>query len=130
MARPDQVFHIREHEKRLGFAFAVDAGRTLYVSGTCALDAQGEAAAPGDLAGQMRIIYADIAKALAAHGLDFRDVVKEQVFVTDIGAFRQALPVRAEVYKDAAPPAATWIEVPRLMRPAFMIEIEVTAIRR
>ena len=129
MARPEQVFHIREREKALGFAFAVDAGAVVYVSGTCAQDAAGEAAAPGDMAGQMRTVYADIEKALTAHGLGFRDVVKEQIFVTDIAAFREALPARAEFYQDAAPPAATWIEVSGLMRPEYMIEIEVTAAR-
>ena len=130
MARPEQVFHIRDREKQLGFACAIDAGAVVYVSGTCAQDTGGNATAVGDMAGQMRVIYADIAKALAAHGLDFRDVVKEQIFVTDIAAFRRALPARAAVYEGAAPPACTWIEVSGLMRPEYLIEIEVTATRR
>lgn len=130
MARPEQVFHIRAREKQLGFAFAVDAGTVVYVSGTCAQDAAGNAAAVGDMAGQMRVIYADIARALTAHDLDFLDVVKEQIFVTDIAAFRESLPVRAAVYQGAAPPACTWVEVAGLMRPEYLIEIEVTAMRR
>ena len=36
MARADQVFHLREAEKELGFAQAVRSGNTLFVSGTCA----------------------------------------------------------------------------------------------
>lgn len=127
MARPDQVFHLREHEKTLGFAFAVRTNGMLHVSGACALDAEGEAAAPGDMAAQLRIVYADIETALRAHGLCFADVVRERIYVTDIRAFRAALPVRSEIYGSAAPPAATWVEVSALMRPEFMIEVEVTA---
>jgi len=55
------------------------------------------------------------------------NVVKEMIFVSDIEAFRDALPIRARFYDGAAPPAATWIEVSRFMRPDFVIEIEVTA---
>ncbi len=127
MARADQVFHLRAHEKTLGFAFAVRGETMLHISGACALDADGEAAAPGDLGAQMWIVYADIAKALAAHGLGFAEVVRERIYLTDIRAFRTALPIRAEIYRAAAPPAATWVEVSGLMRPEFMIEIEVTA---
>lgn len=130
MARPEQVFHIRARERALGFAFAVATASTLHVSGTCAQDAAGAPAAPGDMEGQLVTIYGDIAKALAAHGLDFADVVRERIYVTDIEAFRAALPARAKVYAGAAPPAATWIEVSALMRPEYLIEIEVTAERR
>ncbi len=127
MARADQIFHLREHEKSLGFAFAVRTDRDLHISGACGLDAEGKAAAPGDMEVQLRIVYADIAQALAAHGLDFADVVRERIYVTDIQGFRAALPARAEIYAAAAPPAATWVEVSALMRPEFVIEIEVTA---
>ena len=127
MARDHQVFHHREHEKSLGFAFAVRTEGMLHLSGACALDSEGRAAAPGDMEAQLRIIYADIETALAAHGLDLADVVRERIYVTDIQAFRAALPARAEIYAAAAPPAATWVEVSALMRPEFRIEIEVTA---
>ena len=127
MSRSDQVFHLREHEKTLGFAFAVRSEGMLHISGACALDADGQAAAPGDMEAQLRIVYADIETTLGAHGLGFADVVRERIYVTDIQAFRAALPARTEIYRDAAPPAATWVEVSALMRPEFMIEIEIEA---
>ena len=127
MARPHQVFHIRQAEKDLGFAQAVKSGQTLYVAGTCAVDDENNVVAPGDMAGQMRQVYDIIQRTLEAPGASFEDVVKEVILVTDIQAFRAALPVRAEIYAAAAPPAATWVEVARLMRPDFLIEVEVTA---
>ena len=127
MAREDQVFHLREAEKELGFAQAVRSGNTLYVSGTCAVGLDNEVVAPGDMRGQVEHIYRIITMALEAHGASFENVVKEMIFVNDIDALRDALPVRKAFYADAAPPAATWIEVSRFMRPDFVIEIEVTA---
>ncbi len=126
MARPDQVFHLREAEKELGFAQAVRSSGRLFVSGTCSLDLDSNVIAANDMRGQMTQIYRLIQTSLEAHDLTFQNIVKETIFVTDIEAFREALPVRAEFYANAAPPAATWIEVSRLMRPQFLIEIEVT----
>ena len=60
-------------------------------------------------------------------GARFENVVKEMIFVKDIDALRDALPIRKTFYAGAAPPAATWIEVSRFMRPEYVIEIEVTA---
>jgi enamine deaminase RidA (YjgF/YER057c/UK114 family) len=127
MARANQVFHLREAEKELGFAQAVRSGNTLYVSGTCAVGLDNKVVAPGDMRGQLEHIYRIITMALAAHGASFEHVVKEMIFVNDIDALREALPIRKKFYTGAAPPAATWIEVSRFMRPDFVIEIEVTA---
>ncbi len=127
MARASQVFHIRDAEKDLGFAQAVRSGDWLFVSGTCSVGADNQVVAPGDMRGQLEQIYQLIEKTLNAHDASFADVVKEMIFVSDIEAFRSALPVRAKFYDGVAPPAATWIEVSRFMRPDFVIEIEVTA---
>ncbi len=127
MARPDQVFHLREAEKKLGFAQAVRSGDMLFVAGTCSVGLDNEVVAPGDMRRQVEHIYSIITLTLEEHGATFENVVKEMIFVNDIEAFRDALPVRARFYEGAAPPAATWIEVSRFMRPEFVIEIEVTA---
>jgi len=74
MARVDQVFHLREAEKELGFAQAVRSGNTLYVSGTCAVGLDNEVVAPGDMRGQVEHIYRIITMALEAHGASFENV--------------------------------------------------------
>ncbi|MFP6758684.1 MAG: Rid family hydrolase [Alphaproteobacteria bacterium] len=127
MARPDQVFHLREKEKELGFAQAVRSGDTLYVAGTCSVGLDNQVVAPGDMRGQIEHIYGIIAMALEAHGASFVNIVKEMIFVSGIEALREALPLRARFYQDAAPPAATWIQMAGFMRPEFVVEIEVTA---
>ncbi|MDP6352216.1 MAG: Rid family hydrolase [Alphaproteobacteria bacterium] len=127
MARPDQVFHLQETEKKLGYARAVRSGDMLFLAGTCSVGLDNEVVAPGDMRGQIAQIYSLITVVLEAHEATFENVVKEMIFVSDIEAFRDALPVRAGFYEGAAPPAATWLEVSGFMRPDFLIEIEVTA---
>jgi len=127
MARPDQVFHLRQAETELGFAQAVASGTMLYVAGTCSVGLDNAVVAAGDMRGQLEHIYAMIRRTLEAHGASFEHVVREVIYVKDIEAFRAALPARAAVYAGAAPPAATWIEVSGFMRPEFLLEIEVTA---
>jgi enamine deaminase RidA (YjgF/YER057c/UK114 family) len=127
MARPEQVFHLREKEKELGFAQAVRSGNMLFVAGTCAVGLDNQVVAPGDMRGQVEHIYQIITMALEAHGASFENIVKEMVFVEDIQAFRDALPIRTKFYEGVAPPAATWIQVSGFMRPEFVVEIEVTA---
>ena len=127
MARQDQVFHLRDREKELGFAFAVKSAGFLHVAGTCAQDSDGNPVGPEDMETQLRTIYGDIQSALEAHGLGFEHVIREVIYVTDIDAFKAALPTRKTIYGGVGPPACTWVEVSQLMRPEYMIEIEVTA---
>jgi 2-iminobutanoate/2-iminopropanoate deaminase len=127
MARPDQVFHLREAEKELGFAQAVRSGNLLFVAGTCSIGLDNAPVAAGDFEGQLKHIYGLIRRALEAHGASFANVVKEVIYTKDIDALRAALPARAEIYAGAAPPAATWIEVSRFLRADYLLEIEVTA---
>src|SRR5688572_14016399 len=51
--RTKQIFHLREFEKNFGCAQAVQVERTLYISSSVAVDAQGRLVAPGDLKGQL-----------------------------------------------------------------------------
>jgi len=73
--------------------------------------------------------YDTIRQTLAANGLDFRDIVKENVFATDLDAFIRNKEIRKEYYGSDFP-AATWVQVQRLYLPAFVVEVEVTAVFR
>jgi len=77
MARPNQVFHLHEAQKELGFVRAVRASNTLYVTGTCAVGFDNEVVAPGDMRSQVKHIFSTIAMALEAHGANFENAVKD-----------------------------------------------------
>src|SRR5258707_13498853 len=75
-ARVKQVFHLNPFEKDFGYSQAVLIDKTLYISGSVAADQNGRLVASGDMAGQLRAAYSNIARPLAAHGAGFREFVK------------------------------------------------------
>jgi enamine deaminase RidA (YjgF/YER057c/UK114 family) len=105
--RVKQVFHLNGYEKDFGYSQAVLIDKTLYVSGSVAVDANGRLVAPGDMAGQMRAAYANIRRTLAAHAADFDEVVKETIYTTGLGralrVLRQGAPADRVLGAGAAP---------------------------
>ena len=84
----------------------------------------------GDMAGQTRTAYRKIGTILRTAGLAFEDVVRvvENVTVAGMDHYGAAEAVRAEVFGRHRP-AVNTVVVHRLLRPAALIEIEVTAER-
>ena len=121
-----------EAERRYGYAQAVRVGDTVYVSGQVARDEDGALVGAGDMAAQLRAVYANIARALAPFGADLGNVVEEVVYVTDVAAAsRAAGAVRHEAYGVAEGEpiavASTLVQVVALAHPDFMVEIRCTA---
>jgi 2-iminobutanoate/2-iminopropanoate deaminase len=104
-------------ETDIGYCQALRIGNTLHISGSVG---------QGDMPAAMHMAYEELKKTLAAHGLDFRNVVKENVYATDLDAFLRHKGVRKEYYGTDFP-AATWVQVQRLYLPAFVVEVELTA---
>ena len=103
-------------------------GRTVYVAGQVAWDAQGQLVGPGDFAAQADQVFRNLQAALEDRGGGLGDVVKLTTYVLDVanlGAFRQVrdqfIPPGPNV------PASTLVEVSKLARPEFLIEIEAIA---
>jgi hypothetical protein len=84
---------------------------------------------PGDLAAQMRFVYQRIRESLAKYALDFRHVVRENTYVTDMSALVDAMPYRRSIYGNGPFPTSTTIQVSQLLLPGLTIEVEVTACR-
>jgi enamine deaminase RidA (YjgF/YER057c/UK114 family) len=111
-------YHLNaEVETDIGYCQAVRVGNTLHISGSVGR---------GDMASAMHGAYNELKQTLAANGLDFRNVVKENVYATDLDAFIHNKDIRKEYY-GADFPAATWVQVQRLYLPAFVVEVELTA---
>ena len=125
--RVKQVFHLNGYENDFGYAQAVLIDKTLYVSGSVAVDAEGRLVAAGDMAGQLRAVYTNIRRTLAAHHADFDEVVKETIYTTNMDALLKASDVRFEYYTKERLPTVSWVEVQRLVDPGFLVEIEVVA---
>src|SRR5688572_3164939 len=112
-----EVFNLNAFEQRFGYAQAVKVGETLYVSGCFAVDTQGRLVAPGNMAGQLRAAYQNLAATLQAHGAAFDNVVKETIYTTDMDALLGISDLRFNYYARDGLPASTWTQVERLVDP-------------
>ncbi len=114
----------------VGYAQVVEAtgGRTVYVSGQVALDAEGRLVGEGDFAAQARQCFENLRGALAASGLEFGHVVKLGLFVTDVANLATLRAVRDEFVDTERPPASTLIQVAALFRPECLVEVEAIAV--
>ena len=102
-------------------------GKTVYIAGQIALDAKGQLVGPGDLAAQTRQVFENLAVALKAAGATFANVVKTNYYMRDASQVEIVRQIRSKYFTSELP-ASTLIEVPRLARLEFLIEIEVIAV--
>ena len=114
-------------ESIVGYSRAVRVGNVIEVSGTCAVDTDGNAFAAGDAYQQTRKILEIIAKAIESLGGTMDDVVRTRIFVTNIDNWMDAGKAHGEIFSSIRP-VTTMVEVSRLITPDFVVEIEATAI--
>lgn len=114
----------------VGYSQVVEAigGRTVYVSGQVALDAENRLVGAGGFAAQARQCFENLRGALAASGLGFEHVVKLGLSVTDVAHLATLRVVRDEFVDPARPSASTPIQAAALVRPECLVEVEVEAI--
>jgi enamine deaminase RidA (YjgF/YER057c/UK114 family) len=106
--------------------------RTLYLSGQCSVGPDGAPLHSGDLPAQAEQAMDNVEAVLAAAGLTLADVVRYDVFTTDLGRYlATAHSVVAGRFASAGPFPAGGIcaEVGALAMPGLMVEVVVTAAR-
>ena len=92
------------------FSPAVRAGEWLYLSGQVAQDPATGRLIEGDVAEQAELVLRNIAAVLSAAGKSFADVVKVNVFLTDMRDF-QAMNAAYARHFEAPYPARTTVAV-------------------
>ncbi len=113
-------------EATVGYCRAVRIGNHIWVAGTTATDENGKVVGEGDAAAQARYALQIIGRALQEAGASFADVVRTRMFVTDITQWEAIGRAHGEVFGPVRP-AATMVQVSRLIDPAHLVEIEVDA---
>lgn len=116
-----------EWEGQVGYSRAVRVGDRVLVAGTTATDDDGEVVAPGDPRAQTEQALENVADALSAAGAALEDVVRTRLYVTDADDWAVVGEVHGE-YFDETRPAATLVEVSRLIGPEMVVEIEAEAV--
>ncbi|HEU5349042.1 MAG TPA: RidA family protein [Ktedonobacterales bacterium] len=117
LARPNGYTHVVE---ALGT-------RTVYISGQVALDATGNLVGPGDMRAQAQQVFENLHAALLAVGASFNDVVKLTYFIVDMSQMQTVREVRNQFIQPELLPASTAVEIRRLAREEFLLEIEAIA---
>lgn len=123
-----RTYHTDDAPAAIGpYSQAVSAGRWLYTSGQIGLDpASGEMVDGFDA--QARQVLANLRAVLAAAGLDFSDVVKATIYVTDLTNFPRLNELYGEALGDHRPARST-VQVAALPK-GGLVEIDLVARRR
>lgn len=115
-------------ENTVGYSRAVRIGNEIEVSGTTSVNGD-QVVGKDDLYVQAKFIFQKIEKTLLDAGAGMKDVIRTRMYVTDISNWEEAGRAHAEYFTDIKP-AATMVEVSRLIHPDLLIEIEVSALIR
>ncbi len=114
-------------EEIVGYSRAVRVGNLIEVTGTIALDGEGNSLGVDDPYVQTREIIRIAERILQEAGARLNDVIRTRIFVTDISRWEAVGKAHREYFGEIRP-ATTMVEVSALIRPEAMVEIEFTAV--
>jgi len=95
----------------------VKVDNVIYISGAVAREVSPEG---------IRRLYEALEKTLKHYGATFQNVVKENLYTTDMEAMKKNNDARKVFYKGDFP-AATWVQIPRLFMHDARLEVELIA---
>lgn len=98
----------------------------IVLSGQVDYDASGGVANPGDMKAQALACFRHVQAQIEAGGGKLEDIVRLNVYVTDMAKVADYRAARAEVFGDLKV-ASTLIGVAALAQPDFLIEVEAIA---
>jgi len=102
-------------------------GNTIYVAGQLATDKDDKLVGLNDITVQARQAFENIAAVLETAGASLRDVVKLNVFITDM-RYRDGYSAARQEFFKGDPPASTLVQIVALAAPGALIEIEAIAV--
>lgn len=123
-----KVMHTDNAPKAVGpYSQAVQLGDFLFCSGQISIDPKTNEVFTGDIKTQTEMVMKNISAVLATANLNFDNVVKTTIFLTNMNDFAAVNEVYAKSFT-AAPPARSTVAVAGLPK-GVSVEIEVLAHR-
>jgi enamine deaminase RidA (YjgF/YER057c/UK114 family) len=114
-------------EDLVGYSRAVTGGNIIEIAGTTAVDEHGNIYGENNAYEQTTYILKKMDKFLTIAGAGIGHVVRTRMYVTDISLWEEIGKAHGAFFKEIKP-AATMVEVSRLISPEMLVEIEATAI--
>ena len=118
-------------QEQYGFVQAMEIQgmrRMLICSGQTAINAEGHAVHAGDMRGQLTQALDNLETVLQAAGFTLADVVRLNVYTTDMDRFFEAADVLGGRMAGGGGYATSYLGVARLAFPELLIELEATAV--
>ncbi len=114
-------------DPRPRFAQVTKIGNHVYIAGQTSVDEKGNVVGKGDIEAQTRQIFENLRKCLEAAGAGFDQVVKLNVYSTNLDAHLTTIAnFRRKFFRE--PVASTTIQIPKLVHPDWLLEIEAIAV--
>ncbi len=114
-------------EEIVGYSRAVRVGNIIEVTGTIALDQDGNTVGIDDPYRQTAEIIRIARRILEEAGGRLEDVIRTRMFVTDISQWEAVGRAHREFFGTIRP-ATTMVEVSALIRPEALVEMEFSAV--
>lgn len=129
----NEVVNPPELARPSGFAHAVVSrgGRTVWLAGQTALDADGRVVAPGDVVGQFRQALGNLLHVLSAAGGQPDHLVTMTTYIVDVPDYRAHAREIGQVWRELAGsryPAMAGIGVARLWDDDALVEVQGVAV--
>jgi enamine deaminase RidA (YjgF/YER057c/UK114 family) len=103
-------------------------GNQVYIAGQTSVDENGNVVGMGDIEAQTRQVFRNLQKCLEAVGVGFDHVAKLNIYSTDLDAHLGVIGKVRKEYFPKEPVASTTVQIPRLVHPDWLLEIEAIAV--
>ncbi len=125
MSKVGRVDGNRQWAPIVGYSRAMRRDNLITVSGTSSTTLDGRVMHPHDAYGQLKYILDEVKGAIEQLGATFEDTMSTRVFLTNIEDWPAVAKAHHEVFGSILP-AATFLEVSKLMLPELCVEFEAT----
>ncbi|UYL08185.1 RidA family protein [Bdellovibrio sp. SKB1291214] len=123
-----KVIHTDNAPKAVGpYSQAVAVGDFLFCSGQISIDPKTNEVFTGDIKTQTEMVMKNVEAVLAANNMNFSNVVKTTIFLTNMADFATVNEIYAKAFTQA-PPARSTVAVAALPK-GVNVEVEVLAHR-